>query len=99
MAEGARIERLQISPEVAIVGQRLVFRVTVLADQPGALPNVEFSVNNRALAAVTPDPTGVATVSWKTSVPGQYVIRARLAGKYLGGTGVSAAVNVLPGRS
>jgi hypothetical protein len=97
-AEGARIERLQVVPEVALVGQALLFRVTIHSEKPGTLPDVEFSVNSRSLAKVTPDAQGVAVTSWKTMVPGQYAVRARLAGKYFGGTAVSAALNVLPAK-
>jgi hypothetical protein len=97
-AEGARIERLQVVPEVALVGQALLFRVTIHSEKPGTLPDVEFSVDNRLLARVAPDAQGVAVASWKTRVPGQYAVRARLSGKYFGGTAVSAALNVLPSK-
>jgi hypothetical protein len=95
-AGGARIARRSVSTEIGIVGQALGFRVDVSADSPGALPNVEFTVDGHSVAIVRPRADGVATAQWKTMVPGQYQVRARLTGGLVGRS-MSAMLNVLPG--
>ncbi len=96
-AKNPRIDRLLVSPEVSVVGDVIGFRVLVSFDEDGSLPKVEFSVNGRVVAtAAVID--GVATARWKTAVPGQYVVRARLPGGFSGGTVASATLNVLPGK-
>jgi hypothetical protein len=96
-AKNLRIDRLLVSPEVAVVGDAVSFRVLVSFDQDGSLPNVEFSVNGRVVATAAVS-DGVATARWKTSVPGQYVVRARLPGGFSGGTVASTTLNILPGK-
>jgi hypothetical protein len=83
---------------VAVIGQPLAFRADLSSDSAGTLPAVEFSVDGRSLAIVRPSADGRAAAEWKTMVPGQYIVRARLSGAYLGGAGASATLNVLPGR-
>ena len=96
-AGGVRISRLRVSPEVGVVGHAFAFRVDVSSGSTGTLPAVDFSVDGHPVASVTPGPDGTASTQWKTMVPGQYVVRARLSRGYLG-AGVSATVNVLPGQ-
>jgi hypothetical protein len=94
-AKNPRIDRLLVSPEVSVVGDVIGFRVLVSFDEDGSLPKVEFSVNGRVVAtAAVVD--GAATARWKTAVPGQYVVRARLPGGFSGGMVASATLNVLP---
>ncbi len=94
-ARGVRISRLRVSPEVGVIGHAISFRVDVSSDVPGILPAVDFSVDGHPLASVTPAADGIASTQWKTMVPGQYVVRARLSRDSLG-AGVSATLNVLP---
>jgi len=80
-----------------VIGHAISFRVDLSFDVPGILPAVDFSVDGHPLASVTPTADGIASTQWKTMVPGQYVVRARLSRDSLG-TGVSATLNVLPGQ-
>jgi hypothetical protein len=96
-AKNPRIDRLLVSPEVSVVGDAIGFRVLVSSDEDGSLPKVEFSVNGRVVATAAVS-DGVATARWKTAVPGQYVVRARLPGGFSGGTVASATLTVLPGK-
>ena len=80
------------------MGQTIVFRADLASDGDGVLPEVEFSVDGRTIARVNPDGRGIAQARWKTSVPGQYVVRVRLAGGLLGAPNTSATLNVLPGK-
>jgi hypothetical protein len=97
-AGNVRIQRLRVLPEVGVVGESLVFRADVSSDGAGALPAVEFSVDGHTIAVVKPDERGVASARWKTRVPGQYVVRAGLAGALFGAQRASAVLSVLPGR-
>lgn len=97
-AGGVRITRLSLSPDLAVVGQTIVFRADLASDGDGVLPEVEFSVDGRLVAKVTPQSGGVATARWKTAVPGQYVVRVRLSSSLFGSEGRSAVINILSGR-
>ena len=95
-ARGVRITRLRLEPEVGVVGRPVTFRVELGSEEEGTYPPVEFSVDGRIIATA-PARDGVAKTSWSTSVPGQYVVRARVAGSFLA-SGSSRTLNVLPGR-
>ena len=94
-AGGVHIIRLTVTPELAVTGQRLVFRADVTSDGTGVLPEVEFSVDGKSIGQVKPDAGGAAVARWTTKVPGQYVVRARPSGGWLGNAS-SATLNVLP---
>ena len=98
-ANGVRITRLSLSPELATVGQTIVFRADLASDGDGVLPEVEFSVDGRSIARVRPNDRGTALARWTTKVPGQYVVRVRLSQSLLGAAATSATLNVLPGKS
>ena len=83
-AGGVRITRLSLSPDLAAVGQTIVFRANLASDGDGVLPEVEFSVDGRSIARVRPN-TGTALARWTTRVPGQYVVRVHITGGLLGG--------------
>jgi len=95
-ARDARITRLRLDPEVAVAGRPVTFRVELGSESGGRFPPVEFSVDGRVIGTAD-SRNGVAKTSWSTSVPGQYVVRARLTGSFLG-SGSSTTLNVLPGR-
>lgn len=97
-AKGVRLTRLTVSPEVSTTGQPIAIRASLSYDEAGVLPRVTFSVDGRVLDTIAPDASGVAQVSWKTRVPGQYVVRAEFAGGLAGAHTLSGVVNVLPGR-
>lgn len=98
-AGGVRITRLSLSPDLAVVGQTIVFRADLASDGDGVLPEVEFSVDGRSIARVRPNDRGTALARWTTRVPGQYVVRVRLTQGLLGAATTSATLNVLPGKS
>jgi hypothetical protein len=97
-AKGVRLTRLTISPEVSTTGQPITIRASLSYDEAGVLPRITFSVDGRVIDTIAPDTRGMAQVPWKTRVPGQYVVRAELAGGLAGAYTLSAVVNVLPGR-
>jgi len=96
-ASGVRITQVRPSVDVATVGQAIALHADVTAEDDGELPAIEFSIDGRVVATARPA-GGRATATWSTRVPGQYVVRARLPGRYPGGTSLSALITVLPGR-
>ena len=97
IAQGARIARLRAEPEVTVIDQEVVLTADLLSDTPGTLPQVEFSVDRHVIASVAPV-DGVATVRWRTRVPGQYAVRAGLAGSQPRAVQKSILLTVLPPR-
>ena len=92
-ASGVRLSRLYVVPEVATIGEGIALRVDVASNGDGTLPAVAFSIDGHAIGTAAPSSSGAATLEWRTRVPGQYVVRARLPS----GDGASALLTVLPG--
>jgi hypothetical protein len=78
-----------------VTDREVAFIVDVAANEK-AVPDVEFSVDGRSLGRSS-FVNGLATLRWKTRVPGRYTVRVRFADGFGGGT--SAPLNVLPARS
>jgi hypothetical protein len=95
-AAGVRITQVRLSADVVTVGQSIALHADVAADDDGELPPVEFSIDGRVIATAA-STGGRATATWSTRIPGQYVVRARLPGRF-SGSGRSARITVLPGR-
>ncbi|MEO7274306.1 MAG: Ig-like domain-containing protein [Vicinamibacterales bacterium] len=97
-AAGVRITRFFSSANVAAVNQPITLRADVAADDEGELPKVEFSIDGRVVATAAPA-GGTATATWRTRVPGQYVARAHLPGRFRAGVAPSTMITVIPGRA
>jgi hypothetical protein len=95
-AAGVRISQVRLSADVVTVGQSIALHADVAADDDGELPPVEFSIDGRVIATAAAT-GGRATATWSSRIPGQYVVRARLPGRF-SGSGRSAMITVLPGR-
>lgn len=89
-----RLGRLTIAPEVSITDREVAFTVDATAGEE-KIPDVEFTVNGRSVGR-SPFVNGVATLRWKTRVPGRYTVRVRFAEGFIAG-GTSGSLNVLPG--
>jgi uncharacterized protein YqfA (UPF0365 family) len=81
---------------VSVTDREVAFTVDGAAGQETIL-DVEFSVDGRFVGRA-PFVNGVATLRWKTRVPGRYTVRVRFAEGVIG-SGTSAVLNVLPAGS
>jgi hypothetical protein len=91
-----RLGRLRITPEVSVTDREVALTVDATGGAE-EIPDVEFSVDGRSVGR-SPFVNGVATLRWKTRVPGRYTVRVRFAHGLIG-SGTSAFLNVLPGGS
>lgn len=91
-----RLGRLRIAPEVSVTDREVDFTVDGAAGQETIL-DVEFSVDGQFVGRA-PFVNGVATLRWKTRVPGRYTVRVHVADGFIG-SGTSAVLNVLPAGS
>jgi hypothetical protein len=98
LASGVRFVRLASAPEIAKPGQAVRLHATLSSESTGRLPDVEFSINGTIVGHAAPDQRGEAAIRWTTAVPGQYVLRARLAGAVLSGFTGSSIITILPPR-
>jgi hypothetical protein len=88
-----KLGRLRIVPELAVTDREVAFTVDAQASA-GNVPDVEFSVDGRPVGR-SEFVDGVATLPWRTRVPGRYTVRVRFVDGYAG-SGISASLNVLP---
>jgi hypothetical protein len=86
-----------VEPDVTVIDQEVGFIADLRWDTSGTLPQVTFTVDRHVIVTVTPL-DGVATARWRTRVPGQYAVRAQLAGSPAGAGERSVLLTVLPPR-
>jgi hypothetical protein len=96
VAGGVRLVRLSVAPDLSVVGQPVILRAELSSDSGGVLPSVEFTIDGRNIASVVPNASGVAEAPWRTNIPGQYIVRARVPRGLLGVSASSATLTVLP---